>query len=491
MTNRGKGTSRSAKPALPVDRTEAVIATLDADESGEAARRLAYQATLLSLTPEVAGYGPTVAMTVRKQTIAAFKSWIEQERRRNRTSSWILAALLMPVLFLALASFSWMTVGLPLRPIWLWAMVAPALGFLWVILLAGFFSAVTQGLRAGEWAWDEGLKNSKWAKGRQLSERCKISYRLLTGVGVGVVLVWSGNVLWQNWPGGGRGVLYGLGVIVAMLIAAEVFGLAVLLPYYALCPIDVRDTIVLSLSDCLSEARLGYVIRSGARTRIRAGTGLFRRYEAPQTWPQEGLPPVKPILDQDAGLLADDSPYSWQLPTPQEAAWRVDRAARRHLARELSRAARSLEPDAARIAPRDLAEVRASLRDYGRRVAAGFRVHARAVALGGPEQDDCVVAALAAGYVAACQSRWEDLGHAEPQPFHRRLGIVVLQRAGVVGAFIAAAFLVPPLLADGQVEGQVRGVLLAAAVLAVTAPRDAVTDVQSALRRFITGGRAL
>ena len=170
----------------------------------------------------------------------------------------------------------------------------PRIGFLWVILLAGFFSAVIQGLRTGEWAWDEGLKNSKWAKGRQLSERCKVSYRLLTGLVIGVVMAWSGHVLWQNWPGGVRGVLYGLGVIVAMLIAAEVFGLAVLLPFYALCPIDVRDTIVLSLSDCLSEARLGYVIRSGPRTRIRAGTALFRWREAPQSWPQEGLPPVGP-----------------------------------------------------------------------------------------------------------------------------------------------------------------------------------------------------
>ena len=129
MTNRGGGTSRSAKSALPVDRSEEVTATLDADESGDAARRLAYQATLLSLTPEVAGYGPTIAMTVREQTIAAFSSWIEQERRRNRSSWWILAALLILVLFLGLCSFSWMTVGLPLRPIWLWAMVAPVLGF--------------------------------------------------------------------------------------------------------------------------------------------------------------------------------------------------------------------------------------------------------------------------------------------------------------------------------------------------------------------------
>jgi hypothetical protein len=58
---------------------------------------------------------------------------------------------------------------------------------------------------------------------------------------------------------------------------------------------------------------------------------------------------------------------------------------------------------------------------------------------------------------------------------------------------VAAAFVLAPFVADflskPEMESQIRGLLLGAAVLALTAPREAFKDIQGSVRKLLRGDK--
>ncbi len=251
-----------------------------------------------------------------------------------------------------------------------------------------------------------------------------------------LLLLWTGKLLWRSWPSGSHGIRIDAAVFGAWVLAIFVLIVAIDYALSVWCWPDPRDALIIALINAYATAALG------------------------------------------------DTPYqtpSSTQPATCDLPWKRDRKARLALARQLQSAARDIERDMQRIAPRGLPEVRGWLRDYGRRVAAGFRLHARAVLLGG-EQDERLAPALAAGLVATARGQWDELAHAEPTPLRQRLMLLILQRGTVVVALVIAGFWVPSLFSDAQTQAQVRGAFLAAALLALTAPRDAIRELRDKAR---------
>lgn len=167
-----------------------------------------------------------------------------------------------------------------------------------------------------------------------------------------------------------------------------------------------------------------------------------------------------------------------------------DRQSRQWLAGQLADTGQWVERNLPRAAPRRQPEIRSQLADQGRRIAAGFRRHARSVLLGGTQSDEALAPALAAGLVAAVRGDWETLAAAEPEPLRRRVIVMIGQRGGIVVLLAGLGVLAGSLVPDPQLAGQVRGVLFSSALLALITPVDAVRDVVDGFRGIVGRGRS-
>lgn len=166
--------------------------------------------------------------------------------------------------------------------------------------------------------------------------------------------------------------------------------------------------------------------------------------------------------------------------------WRQSRGARVVLASGLEAAADLAERDFKRIAPRRLALARQQAGELGRRIAAGFRVHAHAVLLGGRERDDRLAPALAGGLVAASRGEWEELAQTEPASAAPRIITAIAQRVVVAALVVGAGLLVAEQFGDVAVQEQLREVFISASLLALITPRSALQGLSDRVRQTLT-----
>jgi uncharacterized membrane protein len=117
------------------------------------------------------------------------------------------------------------------------------------------------------------------------------------------------------------------------------------------------------------------------------------------------------------------------------------------------------------------------MRDRAERIAAGFHVHALAVALGGRKRDERTVESLVAGFVAVCTDDWEALTQADPQPLRRRAMQAWIRRGAVAGVLAGAGLIVLLVMHESTTRQQIVFTLWGAAVAALASPQDALGRV--------------
>lgn len=418
----------------------------------EAAARFEKQLALVVASEHIVGFGPSVVEEIREETRASYRRdrirWDVVSTRAERAlvvTAWV--AGLAP-----LSAFAWWAEGPPAGSTakeWILAAIAPVVGLFWLCLLVapigllvpkfGVWTSVRQSDSAGD-APTPLNRLPSWAR---------FALTAVLALGMLVLILWLGRFLLPHWPRGVQGLWAVLVGAVVFFMVVGIVGVGWEMVFGARAPSDFRDQVLLSLFDCVSVARFGIVVRDPQARSTATGNGDV-----------EGVAPPS---------------------------WRADPQKRLAFVARLNTAARYLEGDAVRLAPRSAPEVRADLRDYGRRVAAGFRKHAGAVALGGKRLDDQVVQDLIKEYVAASQGRWLELGTTDAPALTKRLAVQVAQRLAVVGVLVAAALVVTPLITEGPAQAQIRGILLGSAVLALIAPRDAVNDLRDQAYRAFSG----
>jgi len=431
----------------------------------DAEQRLVYQVALLASTREVSSLGATPEL-LRERTCNAFRQSEADADAAYEQASLFTQVLAITLLAGGAIAFAWRIEGpARLNLAWLWAVGAPVVGTFWILAAVGLvIIAIVPSVR------------------RDLIEAFKGESRALvtglTSLGLAAIgaLMWVGLLLYRHWPGSDQGILTYF-VLLVMLVLAQVvitFVFAVVSTIFlGWGQSGVLDRLVLDACDLLSAARFGAVVR-----------------DLDDPWPPSYLPSVDELREVLEGQSTEAATISDQLPPPAAASWRTDRKARRELVVLLETKGRGLEAETERVSARTLTEIRKYVRECGRSVEATYHHHARAVVLGSPESDERLVTDLASAYVAACEDRWDVLTHAEPMPGRRRIVAAVTQRAATTGTLVAGAFFLSPFAPNQEAENQVRGALLAAAVLALTAPRTALTEARENLRKIFSGGRA-
>ncbi|RIQ30261.1 hypothetical protein DY240_07345 [Jiangella rhizosphaerae] len=327
----------------------------------------------------------------------------------------------------------------PLSRSWVWDAVGPLLAMLWIgALISAVVVPVSIWLRvwrrpSGQ-SIDEALRRSwKWIDPAPMDRWEAILGGTLVPVLYLALLGLTAGPLWRSSPFGEWNV------VVAPLVTFVIF---------------------VSLAIVCATAVL---MRHRPDPRDRLVEALFETY-------------VAAIGGSDIATVS---------PPAEAADWRRSRTERVRLARRLEAAAIGVERNLKRVAPIDLADSRKHANDLGGRIAAGFRIHARAVLLGGRERDDALAPALADGLVAASRGRWEELAKAEPASATPRIISSVLERVAIAAVLAGAGLLLAHQFADVQVQEQIRGVFFSAAVLAVVAPRSAVREVADKMRQAL------
>lgn len=407
--------------------TVAELADEHGDESGVV--------EVVAASDEIVAHGPDAPADVAAAASAALtlvgETTAQQDRLRKR---------LLVGVYLAL-SWAWLGIGLarewsePRSWAWLWDVVAPFLATAWLVAAVATVTIVVlvvvrmlwrrPGQSAGA-AYVELWKSVGEWPDDPVEQRLTMSTPLLSLAALGG----TGLLLWPTEPYGDWNVVVsGLASVVAFV------GLALL-----------AEQVVLA--------------RHRADPRDRLVQALFQAYATA------------------IGVAVDaDFPVGW----------RRSCKARVELADGLDAAADAVERNFKRLAPYRLADARREGDALGRRIAAGFRVHAHAVLLGGRERDDRLAPALAAGLVAASRGQWEQLANAEPASAAPRIITSIARRVVVAGLLIGAGLLLATRFGDIRVQDQLRGVFLSAALLALVTPRSALQEVGDRVRQTVVG----
>lgn len=171
--------------------------------------------------------------------------------------------------------------------------------------------------------------------------------------------------------------------------------------------------------------------------------------------------------------------------------WRSDPRDRRFFARSISDAARRVEKNLPRLAPRRQSEVKKMMRELAAGIAATLRQYAYEAALGGVNLDCELTGKLRSELIAASYGRWGEMVVVAPAPRVQRFLRRFWPRLLGASVLIAAAIVVPAVFASqlGIAGGQVIvGLLITAALVLFDTPKSAIDK----FAEFVThpGGRS-
>jgi hypothetical protein len=478
-SGRSTGLARD-KPAGP----DWALLGINPYHASAAKLRTSYQIAVLSMLPEVAAADHAGAsLKTRRESAAGAAARVDKHTDRSATvTEFASGTCLYLFVGTAMVMVAWHTNGPPQwRWSWLWALIAPAVGFFWVcgavavaMIALGFLKLPPLSSIAGVQRTDANgpTPDSTWVR---------LMTRVVLCVVMLALLAWSGSAIWRSWHGGISTVVWAIIWLVAAISASAVVYAAAEYVADYLRPVDVRDELVVRLGDALCFARFGAVLRDAPEKNAQ--------------WPPDQFPSLLEVLEAAEGVpTAADQPseraepstfavLNW--PAARDAIWRSDRSQRRKLVEHISDVGSTADRYSARIVSSRETAVRQQLAAWGACVRAGMERLAYTTALGAADADDQLVANLAARYAAACSSHWDQLADTDPTPSKRRLVVEAVRRVAIAGAFVAAAFVFAPLAPDTQTQTQIRGALIAAAVLALTAPRAAFGDVLDTARKVI------